>query len=248
MFSLCITTMDRYEAFLKHFLHQYIGMHLVSEIVICDETGSDRECILRDFPNNSKIRVYKNKTRLGPFLNKLHCCLKATRDWIVLMDSDNFADVHYFENMRAYIDTHNPGKCSVLAPARAGKFIYTDMPSTLTAHNLLDTYERDPNTFQIFFNTGNYVIHRHLVHNIYIPPRCDMIPHSSACDVYLFNTMLFEQFPQLTIHIVKNVHYIHNVHEKSTYLTTRNDRPWVFQRVHKRLLCAIDKIIKSPPT
>jgi glycosyltransferase involved in cell wall biosynthesis len=95
--SLCIPTMNRWN-FLKESIPKYLDNKYIKEIVIVDETGEDYAHLLDFYKNEPKIRAFKNETRLGPFLNKLECMKKASYEWICLMDSDNFADLDYFDN------------------------------------------------------------------------------------------------------------------------------------------------------
>ena len=46
--------------------------------------------------------MIKNNERLGPFLNKIKACSYAKNEWIVLMDSDNFAFKDYFQIAKKY--------------------------------------------------------------------------------------------------------------------------------------------------
>lgn len=47
-----------------------------------------------------------------------------------------------------------------------------------------------------------------------------MILTSSACDVKYFNLLLFEQFPKLEFHVLKDLEYDHTFHNNSIYLQT----------------------------
>ena len=96
MFSLCIPTLDRFDDFLSRYLVQYLENEYINEIIITDENGDDIEKINKTFPNNNKLILIKNDSRLGPFLNKIKACSFAKNEWIVLMDSDNFAHKDYF--------------------------------------------------------------------------------------------------------------------------------------------------------
>ena len=103
MFTLCIPTLDRFDEFLSRYLPQYLDNNLINEIIITDENGNDIDKIQKMF-NNEKLRLFKNDKRLGPFLNKLSACSKAKNEWIVLIDSDNFADKNYFNVAKDYIE------------------------------------------------------------------------------------------------------------------------------------------------
>ena len=119
MFSLCIPTMDRFDNFLKTNLNKYLKNEYIKEIVITDENGEDVKKIKEEFPNNDKLKLFINEKRLGPFLNKIKACQKASNEWIVLMDSDNFASKSYFEIVNNYIVNKNLLKTTILSPCWA---------------------------------------------------------------------------------------------------------------------------------
>jgi hypothetical protein len=71
MFSLCITTKDRYNDFLSEYIPKYLENPYIDEIIISDENGNDFNKIKERFSSNLKLRLYKNEYVLGPFLNKI---------------------------------------------------------------------------------------------------------------------------------------------------------------------------------
>jgi hypothetical protein len=238
MFSLCIATMNRYEKFLKKYLPYYLDIDLVDEIIITDENGKDIECIQKDF-QSSKLKLFQNTTQLGPFLNKLKAMKLAKNDWIVIIDSDNFADKEYFVTANNYILSKNLKNETILAPSFAKpNFNYTIFSNTIsTKSNMkeLTKYNKPGySPFTTLMNTGNYIIHKYLVQNINIEKENDIIPKTSACDVIYFNTLLIEQFANLEIHIVSNLEYTHVVHDDSIYIRTHKQYPSINTKVHER--------------
>ena len=168
MFSLCIATMDRYDTFLKKNLPKYLTNDLISEIIITDENGNDVKKILEAFPNNDKLALHVNDTRLGPFKNKHKACSLAKNEWIVLMDSDNFADVDYFITGKNYIDNNELSKNTILAPSFAKpNFDYRQMAGLIykkgnfKANKVVERSKRV--TCDTLMNTGNYIINKYLI-------------------------------------------------------------------------------------
>jgi len=222
--------MDRFDEFLSKYLPDYIGNPLVNEIIICDENGKDAEKIRKAHPDVSKLHVYVNENTLGPFLNKLQVCKKASNEWIVLMDSDNFADDKYFEIAKLYIDGQTfLTKCNILSPCHATpNFDYTKFQGSVITKQ---TTKKDHLTLM---NTGNYVINKFLIDNICIEKEKDNIPNSSACDVIYFNTLLFEQFQDLQMHVVRDLKYLHVVHKGSIYALTHKTHRNFNETIYKR--------------
>ena len=246
MFSLCIPTMERFDSFLKTSLIEYVKYDLIDEIIITDETGNDAAKIAEFFKNEPKIKVFKNESRLGPFLNKLCCTRKAKNEWIVLMDSDNFANEEYFKTAKEYIDK-NVGKDVkniIVAPSKAkplfnyshlSGFVYKN--GSFQQNNIKEkeilSKTKDYTNSQVLMNTGNYVINKYLIDNINLDNEKENIKMSSACDVIYFNTLLFEQL-DLNMHVVPSLEYDHRVHSGSIYNQTCNHYAQFNRNVHNR--------------
>jgi hypothetical protein len=243
MFSLCIPTLDRFDNFLSRYLVQYLENEYINEIVITDENGNDIEKINKAFPNNSKLTLIKNDRRLGPFLNKIKVCSFAKNEWIVLMDSDNFAHKDYFVLAKKYIENIvGNSKNIILAPSNSrphydfshlSGFIYKK--GDFEKNNHLEKQTRQPHNGNsgTLMNTGNYVINKFLIDNLNLQNETDNIVKSSACDVIYFNTLLFEQL-DAHMHVVLGMEYDHVVHSGSIYLQTCDNYRDFNQSVYAR--------------
>lgn len=222
MFSLCIPTIDRYDTFLKKNLLRYINNPLVDEIVISDENGNDNNKIKRDFKSqvdSGKIKLSKNNEVLGPFLNKIKVCKMAKNEWIALIDSDNFADNNYFTVAEKYIKGHKLNNKTIIAPCFAKpNFDYRTLGGKIIKRENVKQL-RDNKLFILLMNTGNYIVNKFLIDNLQIEKDMELIKKSHACDVTLFNTLLYEQLG-LEMHVVKDLHYDHAFHSNSIYLKT----------------------------
>ena len=82
-------------------------------------------------------------------------------------------------------------------------------------------------------NTGNYVINKYLIENLNISNEINNISLSNTCDVIYYNTLLFEQF-NMDFHIVKDLEYIHNIHNGSVYITENHMYRKFSNYVHQR--------------
>jgi hypothetical protein len=241
MFTLCIPTLDRFDDFLSRYLPEYLNNNLINEIIITDENGNDVDKIQKMF-NNDKLKLFKNTKRLGPFLNKLSACSKATNEWIVLMDSDNFADKKYFNVAKEYIKNNVLQKNTILAPCFAKpRFNYLHLSGFIykkgefKKNKILESKKINNNftPSEILMNTGNYVINKYLIDNIDLTNQTENIKMSSACDVIYFNTLLFEQL-DLELHVVSNLEYDHVVHNGSVYIQTHQQFSNFNNYVHNR--------------
>lgn len=239
MFSLCIPTMNRYDNFLKYFLPEYLKNPLIGEIIISDETGEDAQKIYDNTALISpKIRLFVNEERLGPFHNKLQAAKLATNEWIALIDSDNFADEDYFQVAKTFIEKRRPSNQSILAPSVAttgrnsveysthagfnfrafsGFNINVDYLKTMTEEKL-----RRHNQLILLFNTGNFILHKSLVHSLNVSAE-DPKKKTDFFDVLYFNTLLFEQIRGLNFYVVPKLSYSHSIHDDSTTIKSQED-------------------------
>lgn len=243
MFSLCIPTIDRFDDFLYKYLQKYIDNEYIDEIIITDENGNDIEKIQKYYPNNNKLILIKNEHRLGPFLNKLKACKHAKNEWIVLMDSDNFAYKDYFITAKNYIDNViRDQKNIILAPSKArpnfdyshlSGFIYKNgsfRDNKMKENSIIRSHNKQST---ILMNTGNFVINKYLIDNLNIDNELQNITQSSSCDVIYFNVLLFEQL-DLNLHVVPNLEYDHVVHNGSIYIQTSNQFKNFAEIIHNR--------------
>jgi hypothetical protein len=236
MFSLAIPTCDRFDSFLSKYLEAYIGNDLIDEIIITDENGNDIDKIQNKYPNNPKLILVSNETRLGPFLNKIKACKLAKNEWIALIDSDNFADNNYFTIAKKYIEdnVNNNTKNIILAPSFAKpNFNYNQFSGTIFNNSFFKENRDIQYNSTTLMNTGNYIINKYLINNLNIEKETENIPQSPSCDVIYFNTLLFEQL-DLNLHVVPNLEYEHVVHEGSTYLNNHCHFENFSRMVHNR--------------
>lgn len=233
MFSLCIPTINRYDKFLNKNLKLYLENSLINEIIITDENGEDIKKIKNNF-NNDKLVLIENETILGPFLNKMKCCKFAKNEWIALIDSDNFADSIYFDTSYNYINNNNLKKETIIAPSFAKEnFDYREFQNNIINKKNLKYLFEKYRLFETFLNTGNFILNKFLIDNIYIPDKQSTI-YKTPADVLLFNIMLFEQF-DIDIHIVEKLHYDHTIHNDSVYIQTHNKYKTEIDTIYNRL-------------
>jgi hypothetical protein len=219
---------------------KYLENELISEIIISDENGNDIKLIKEHFPNNPKLKLFKNEKVLGPFLNKIQCCKYASNEWIALIDSDNFADIDYFFEADKYIlKSNSVNKESIIAPCLAKPiFDYGFLSNSILTKNNIRDYQGNP-MFNCFINTGNYVLNKNLIDNLNIDDESGLVETSSACDVKFINTLFLEQFENLNIHVVENMKYEHVVHDESVYLKTYMITQDSINKVNDRFSVAI---------
>jgi hypothetical protein len=234
IFSLCIPTFNRFDTFLKNNLEKYLENPYINEIIITDENGNDYEKIKQHF-HNEKIRVYKNDTILKAFKNKLKACSYAKNEWIVLMDSDNFADISYFEIAYNYIKNNKLDKNVILAPDFAfPNFNYNFLRNKIISKENIKEFYNIPK-FDCFVNTGNYILNKYLIENLDLSKDLQINRLcTNPVDVLYMNILFFEQL-DLKIHILENMMYQHIVHPGNFYTTECNLYHTEIQEINNRL-------------
>ncbi len=70
---------------------------------------------------DSRIKVYENKTRLGPLMTRLSLIKEAKGDFIAFADSDDYIDCSFSKRMLSYFDKDVDAVCSSFYIERYGK-------------------------------------------------------------------------------------------------------------------------------
>ena len=222
--SLCIPTMNRWE-FLKINLPKYLQNPYIGEIIITDETGEDFEILTKVYKDNSKIKVFKNNKRLGGFLNKLQCMKYASYDWICLLDSDNYADLSYFNEFFLYTRQNKLQQNMIYCPSFAKPYFnFQLLENIIVDEKSIKGILNSENQLLLerSFNTGNYIINRSVVNILEsIIMRDKEVDEISKLffpmDAFYMNYLLLQNGYSFVI--VPNMEYEHIVHDGSFYVT-----------------------------
>ena len=245
-FTLCITTKDRFDTFLGNYLRKYVSMlrdDVIQEIVVADENGEDAQRIRADPELKSALldelsesfRLYKNLSVLGVARNKINVCQYARHGhFVVLMDSDNFADETYFQCARAYIQKHGIQTTdeAVLCPVFSRPFydfgvhagqIYDRSRIAKQLHPQRHVGAVHEESVDAFLNVGNYVMTEAVAK--YIPVVDADVPWTEigALDVMYMHILRLRQLPEYRIHVVPDLVYDHAVHGGSEWMCTQSD-------------------------
>jgi hypothetical protein len=223
--------MNRYDNYLSKNLPKYIENDLIFEIIIQDENGSDIDKIKNSSLNLEKVKLYKNQSVLGPFLNKIEVSKKANKKWVALIDSDNFADYDYFLKMKEFIEGKKLENNTIVSPDYASEVFEWKYLSG-TENNLInkttykkiniineDYIKKNPRQGSVhhLFNLGNFVINKYLIENINLEGLDEIIKNSHSFDVCLFLRLCFEQL-DLNFFLVNDCKYKHITSEDSIYM------------------------------
>jgi len=217
--SLCIPTYKRFDTFLKKNVEQYLKSDYIDEIVINDENGEDYDKLVNYFPNENKLKIYKNDHILGAFYNKTKVVSYAKNNWICLCDSDNYIPDIYFETWDKYINEYGLNNKYVYLPSKTYPtdnhkgFNYEEFNNlTINKYNI-NNYSIY-NNYESLLNTGNYIFHKnnYIITDNYIKNNTNC----NALDVLMRNFLLLINNSILII--VPNMAYNHIVHDDSFFI------------------------------
>lgn len=221
--NLCVAipTMNRWR-FLSNMLPVYIQSPYIKNIAICDEIGTDIDKIQKIYDKyvlSGKLILQKNKTCLGPYMNKYESIKLVGPQWVALLDSDNiFTDDDFFAPLVNILETETPDINMIYAPA-AVKFIRentneTEMPFLKYDGLIVDASNWSDITAtpegRRLLNDGNYVLHGHYATQLW--PQLD-ISETSGADTFIANYYLVARGAR--IYFTKALGYTHIIHSES---------------------------------
>ena len=211
-FSLVITTYNRFDTFLDRYLSEYLNNKYISEIVISDDCSQDYDKLIAKYSSIPKLKIIQQPQNLGALKNKIVACTHASKEWICLMDSDNFCGPDYFEALIHYWNSYSPATNIIYSPVHARpSFNFSDYIGTVVNNNNLNRVHG------ALVNLGNNVFHKSIVQHML--PILDETIDVYAIDVKYINYKLFKK--DISLVVVPGMMYDHVVHPGSFYLNTQ---------------------------
>ncbi len=217
--TVAIPTMRRF-SFLKESVPRLLGVAAVKHVIILDETGEDAASIWAEpWSENPKLGVIINEVRVGIFENKRRCLAAAPTDWVLILDSDNEWTAESFEALGAATGGHLDSRIIYAAGGMIRRTSGQKDTRPLELFGSIDvgrdnwnTVLETPGAYELL-NDGNFVLHRDALEVI---PRG--VPHERfrAADVLACLHMLVGA--GFTLRVLRDVSYIHNVHDESSWL------------------------------
>lgn len=228
--SVCIPTMRRFD-FLRESIPKYLENPHITELIITDETGDDYAAITSAFAH-PKLRIYQNERRLGAIANKQRAASYATCDYVAILDSDNFADIPYFEAFKAYVSSNVCSDATVFAPCFAmPNFNYERFIGKQLDRRTLHMYYPDINSC---LNTMNMIVRRTFLATYKLmedAPWC--VDADGAHDALYFSlSSIFAK--NATFVVVPGMVYEHRVHGGSWYMESVERSRGVYDRLMDR--------------
>lgn len=238
-FTVAIPTMRRWSSFLELSLPQYLNYDLVSNVIVCDETGEDAVAIQTSpYAHHPKLKVYTNTKRLGAYLNKRQCIEKSPTEWVAVLDSDNIFSEEFFETAYRALKKESFNPKLVLASAENVRlFIKTGKEEKRSTHfSGLRITKANWNTvltmkdWNFLLNDGNYIVHKTQLSSLN--------PGYTLEKVYASDAILAaKQFVQAgcIYYCVPGLSYIHTVHDDSEWLKTDRQSTYILNTTDWRI-------------
>jgi len=223
-FSLVITTYNRFDNFLINNIPKYLNNPYISEIIISDDCSDDYDKLINVYANELKIKIIKQPKNLGALKNKITACTYATKDWICLMDSDNYCDIDYFDALVKYWQSNSDSDSDQCPYPNNIKTIYAPvkgLPVFDFTSYIGQTFDKNSwNGMNAhLMNIGNNVFHKSAV--TYLTPILDENIEVYAIDVKYMNYILFKN--NMSLIVVPNMQYNHSMHNDSLYIKTASN-------------------------
>jgi glycosyltransferase involved in cell wall biosynthesis len=154
MFSLCITTYNRFGDAFSIFKNNYSN-DLIAEVVISDECSGDYKGF-ESYQHFKKLSLRTNPENLGALRNKIEAVKAAKNPWVMLIDSDNMIDEDYIT--ACYFTDMKPD--TIYAPVKGlPNLDYSEFSGRVFTKEDLPMLHRG-GTFESLLNTCNYFFNR----------------------------------------------------------------------------------------
>lgn len=206
--SIAIPTWNRSEMTIESFIGVY-NDERVSEIIIVDD-ASDME-VFEDLKSMTdalpKVRLYRNGSNCDCYRNKMNAVSFVTKEWCVLLDSDNKIDKTYLDILFEIEEWDNH---TIYTPSFAKPHFdfrsYDGM--TITKQNVAEWIDKP--MAEVCLNAANYFINTLSWLSVW-DGEVDPVTSDSILQCYNWLNSGYK------IKIVKGLHYEHSVHDGSHY-------------------------------
>jgi hypothetical protein len=218
MITLSIPNYNRSELVIESFTH-VINDDRINEIIISDDFSDIK--IYNDLNNkiqninNPKIKLYRNESNLGAFLNKQKSVILSNNDWIILLDSDNIINTDYIDTIIDKNDTKTI-YCPSHAICSSSRLNYKSCVSVLSKKDYKNIINNGRSIWDSIFNTGNYFFYK----KTYLEciDKEEIIKNPFAADVYYMIYLLFKNIENSKFEVVNGLSYHHRLHSSSYFL------------------------------
>ena len=206
--SLVLTNHNRLETITRSIQEVY---DVVDEIIVNDD-ASDKlyggknihDALTEWCKQYPKVKLYRNEKNVGAFHNKHLALEKATNDWCILLDSDNFLPRRYVEVLKSTELKENTiyNPCTSIVNGNRWEFT-----PRLWGKEDIKSVPREGH----LFNGGNYLVPR----KKYLEISKDWLGHINYIEVAVFAYLWMKEGNY--INVLKDLEYYHASSDDSFY-------------------------------
>ena len=224
MISIAVTNFNRSKSVIDAF-RQVVDNNAVDDIVIVDDC-SDHDAYIKlwnlvNTLENDKVKLFRNKTNLGPFKNKYTAVEKCINDWVILLDSDNIIDNNYIRTINKLDKEEGVLYVSETLYRENKKGVgwcYKDFNKVSIDKQNVNEYI-DMDYFEAFLNTGNHFFNKESYMQVIKENKRNV--RLSINDAIYFSYLWLLSGNKMEV--VPDLYYIHQA-TKDSWWTTHSER------------------------
>lgn len=214
MFSLCITTYNRFDMLVESF-EQALDDRKITEIVISDDCSdwtlyNTIQAYCKQYP---KIKLFRNEKNVGMSLNKLLAVTRATEDWCIILDSDNKITKEYIHALymsHRYPTVINVPDAGYQEDPERPRLDYRRFGKWYISRANIRYFLNFPQA-EMLLNTCNYCVNRKYYMAVYQENQ-----DIKASDTIWFNYLWLKQGGAFVV--VPGMRYYHRIHAGSGFM------------------------------
>lgn len=205
--SVCCPTFKRTDLLFEA-MKPFLNDDRVSEVIISDDASPAHiYAELQGFFNGiPKVKLSQNKRNLDCHFNKFEAVVRASNEYVLLVDSDNVFSTEYLDVI--YSQQWSPER--ILQPSFAmPHFDFREYNSLLVHKTNVSKYVHKSN-FTTMLNAQNFFVNR----DMYLDVWNDKVDPVTSDSIYFNYCWLAESN---SIYVVPGLQYFHRVHDGSHY-------------------------------
>ena len=210
-FSLALTTFNRADQLISK-IKKWELMECIDEIIVTDDCSNDYDRLTKE-TFSSKVKIFKNETNLGAYVNKIITLNKVKNNWSILIDSDNDFCVEYTNALFFEKDKNGLEEYIVYCPTKSKpNFFYPNLEDVVFDKNLWNEKHFEQGGF---LNTCNFCISRKAIDVLNLNYAVDKTDPIAVDCKYMSYILLKNNFK---LKGLKNLEYYHPISRDSFYI------------------------------
>ncbi len=208
--SICFTTFNRTDL-LYQAVQPFLDDDRIQEIVISDDHSNENIIaeVWEKYSLTSKVRVFKNEINLDCYHNKAKAIERATKEWVLILDSDNIFSKSFIDRIENLWVSGLTDKHLYQPDFARPHFDFRHLGGTALHKGNIATFITDGRC-QTMLNAMNYLVNRSEYLRVFDN---DIRPVTSDSIYQNYRWLKMGN----TIYVVPEFSYEHRVHSGSHY-------------------------------